>query len=151
MIIKMEITDPTQPKVKEPDAIEMKNNRFMCPIATNPKYKGKNICLDDLPEEERLVLLDANQLKYPSPILPKCKRGYMIVPPDPNNEKIKQLEDKLKNLPEGKRVNEQQTTIDALISHITALTNKVNDLTSASMAVQDPSMRDATSTSAISN
>ena len=73
--------------------------------------------------------------------VPRNADGSIIIV-DEKQKHIDRLTQQLEALPEGKQLlhaKEQQNTIDALISHLTALTNKVNDLTSASMAVPDPS------------
>ena len=75
------------------------------------------------------------------PEVPRNPDGTIIIV-DEKQKNIDRLTRQLEALPEGKQllqVEDQQKTIDALISHVTALTNKVNDLTSASMAVPDAS------------
>ena len=73
--------------------------------------------------------------------VPRNADGTIVIV-DKKQEEIDKLKQQLEALPEGKQllqVEDQQKTIDALISHVTALTNKVHDLTFASMVVPDPS------------
>lgn len=90
----MEFKDTVRPKSPEikSDEIKIQEKRFMCPIATNSKYNCKTLRMDDLSEEERMLLMDEKQLKHPRINLPKCKCGYMIIPPDPRDQKIEQMQ-----------------------------------------------------------
>lgn len=123
---------PETPKVKADDKLEFIKNRFMCPIHTNNKYNNKDLCLDELPDKERLLLLDKKQIKHPAmPILPRNADGSVKIV-DAKQEQIDRLTQQIESLPEGKQllqVEEQQKKIDRLTEHLTLMTKQINALT----------------------